>query len=529
MKQIGNFVVRTIDYVFVAWLAVILLGAVVCFSETISTGLIKYILIAVTLVGTLLFVTFGERIFNKIRILLGRICSISVGKMALFLFLFVVISKVFFVVLFNNDADKTIDMRLYKSFATQIANNGVITENTVSASMYKYQVIYGLFLSPVVKTFGNDSRVLTSYLSILFAIAVVLLFDIIRAYTGKNKAFVGLLLFNILPVGLFETQLLIHETPLLFFYILSFWLLLKSLNSNYHIALRLVTLLLSAILIAFGNKINQGGTVVIISYCIFVFALLCKEIISTKRVIWFITTICCYVLCFIVISGICTSYVNSVVKPSETDSIRIERSTENSLSLGWGLYLGTNTEYAGHWNKEDYDTYQKYTEFDSQEEALDYQKEIIKERVQTFVDKPWIIPGHLFRKIKGLWGGLFLPFAYEEGNSINSFVLYGMHGLIYKAICSIAYLTFILLCTVILFSHKRHKNCDINTFYLPISQFKMMIIGLTSVLFLFEVMPKYVSHMQIIMFTIGIFCVDGFMDNSKRFHDRLLRKKEIKA
>ena len=137
--------------------------------------------------------------------------------------------------------------------------------------MYKYQVIYGLFLSPVVKIIGNDSRVLTSYLSVLFAIVVVLLFDIIRVYTGKNKAFVGLLLFSILPVGLFETQLLIHETPLLFLYILSFWLLLKTLNSNYHITFRLVSLLLSAILITFGNKINQGGTVVIISYCIFVF------------------------------------------------------------------------------------------------------------------------------------------------------------------------------------------------------------------------------------------------------------------
>ncbi|MBK6087613.1 glycosyltransferase family 39 protein [Ruminococcus difficilis] len=525
MKKIGNFVVRTIDYVFVAWLTIILLASVVCFSETISTGVIKYILIAIILIGITLFVMFGERIFNKLRSLLRKISSISVGKMALFLFLFVVISKIFFVFLFNNDADKTIDMRLYKSFATQIANNGIITENTVPASMYKYQVIYGLFLSPVVKIFGNDSRALTAYLSILFAIAVVLLFDIIRVYTGKTKAFVGLLLFNILPVGLFETQLLIHETPLLFFYILSFWLLLKSLNHNYHIVLRLITLLLSAILIAFGNKINQGGTVVIISYCIFALALFCKDRITAKRVIWFLTTVCCYALCFVVISGICTSYVNSVVKPSETDSVLIEHSTENRLTLGWGLYLGTNIEHAGHWNKEDHETYQKYTEFDNQEDALDYQKEIINERVQVFVDKPWIIPGHLFRKIKGLWGGLFLPFAYEEGNSINSFVLHGLHGLIYKAICAIGYLSFILLCTVILFSHKRHKNCDINSFYSPISQFKMMIIGLTSVLFLFEVMPKYVSHMQIVMFTIGIICVDGFIDNSKRIHDRVLRKK----
>lgn len=56
----------------------------------------------------------------------------------------------------------------------------------------------------------------------------------------------------------------------------------------------------------------------------------------------------------------------------------------------------------------------------------------------------------------------------------------------------------------------------------------MLIIGLTLALFLFEVMPKYVSHMQIIMFCIGVFCFDGFMDNSHRIYNRVLRRIKVK-
>ena len=306
-------------------------------------------------------------------------------------------------------------------------------------------------------------------------------------------------------------------------------MLLKFLNNDVKLWKRLIALILSAIIIGFGNKINQGGTVVIISYCIYAFIIISSECIAPKAILKISTVVLCYVICFVVISNICVSFVEKHVVVPESEKTRIEASVSYRISLGWPLFLGSNIEHAGHWNAEDEEVYNKYKEFNNKEDAQNYLKGLVKDRLQVFKDNPLLIPGHLFNKIKGLWGSPFLPFAYEDGNQVNEFVLYGLNGLVYKTICAIAYLSFILLCTVILFSHKRHKNCDINTFYSPISQFKMMIIGLTSVLFLFEVMPKYVSHMQIIMFAIGIFCIDGFMDNSKRFHDCILRKKEIKA
>ena len=528
MRRIGDLAVRTVDYSFVFILTVIIFSAIVGFSEWISNGIIKYVLITLSLIVVACFVIFGERILKKLFAVGNIINGVSTFKLGIILFLFVFFSKVFFVFLFNNDADKTIDMRLYKSFATQLANNGVITDNVEPALLYKYQVIYGLFLSPVIRIFGNDSRVLTSFLSLLFAVLSVLLYDIMRKHVGKNKAFWGLLLFNVLPVGLFETQLLIHETPLLFFYITSFWILIKCLDNSFNIIVRALALLISAVLIAFGSKINYGGSVVIISYVFFVLIMAVKEKVTIRALLKCGYIIACYAVCFVVISSICDSFVNNhVIVPKNKESA-IEKSIYYDVELGWPIFLGTNLERTGHWNAEDAEIYNKYKEFETKEEAQNYIKGLINDRLQLFKDNPLLIPGHLFNKIKGLWGSPQLPFAYEEGNSINEFVLYGVHGIIYKGIMILSYWVFILLCAFILFSHTRHKNIDLDSFYTPVIQFKMMIIGITLALFLFEVMPKYVSHMQIIMFCIGIFSFSNFMDNSFRIHNKITSKFRLK-
>ncbi|MEE1255007.1 MAG: hypothetical protein UHN47_00620, partial [Lachnospiraceae bacterium] len=95
----------------------------------------------------------------------------------------------------------------------------------------------------------------------------------------------------------------------------------------------------------------------------------------------------------------------------------------------------------------------------------------------------------MFKKIKRLWGSPALPFSYGLGNEVNDFVLTGAHGIIYKCIWGFSQLSYILVCAIILFSHKRHKNIIINSYYSPLTQFKLMIVGLTAVLIVFEVMP----------------------------------------
>lgn len=519
MQKIGNFIVRTVDYIFFGLMVLILISAVFSLSQTIFSGWLQYCAIGATAILLALFVIFGNKIILFFKNTLSWICSISVIKMFIIIFITTALTKIFFVFLLNPDATKHPDMATYQSFAYQLAESGKITESVFSAFMWKYEVIYGLFLSPVVKLFGEDTKVMLTYLSVLFALLSVLLFDIIRPHVGKNKAFAAIMLFNFFPVGLFETQLLIHETALLFFYIMSFWLLLKAMDCKFNIALRVFALLLSALLIAFGNKINQGGTVVIISYCIYTFIFFCKEKqIDIKKIIKLLVAVACYLLCFVLVSNLCVAFVNNTVVMNETERQRVEQIQRNIVPYGWGLYLGANTEQFGIWNQEDAQTYYKYQDMEDEQEAKQYQIELIDSRMQVFKDNPARIPYHLLKKIQCLWGSPLLPLNYGLGNSVNDFILTGAHGIIYKMIWGISQIGYILLCALIIFSHKRHKKGVVDKFYSPVTQFKMMIVGLTFVLFLFEVMPKYVSHMQIILICIGAFCLNNFTINTNKKH-----------
>lgn len=510
----SSFFSRTINLIFTLIIALILSASIVSFSNYVANGLISIIIAILVIIVLMLIFYFANNIFDKIKKMLSFCSNLSVKWMALILFLVVSITKVFFCFLFDIDANLHPDMKNYLSFATQIANDGTITENVVSALKWPYEVIFGLFLSPVVKIFGNDTQVVTSFLSFCFAISSVLLFDIIRKYTGKNLAFVGILLFNLLPVGLFETQLLIHENALIFFYIVSFWLLHRALVLNSKLIIKILLILSSAILISFGNKINQGGTVVIISYCIYSLIVIFKNGINLKKVLSVISIILVFIVALFGVSNGCNMYVDSVVDNSKTNYVK----SESSIPYGWPIYLGFNYEHSGVWNQEDADTYYKYEEFDNKDEAREYQQELIDNRLQLYKDSPVLLIPHFFNKIKALWGSPFLPFVYDQGNEVNKFIMTGYGGIFNKLMNAVSYLVFILICFINLFSIKlyRKKKFSIN----PLIQLELMIIGLTMALILFEVMPKYVSYLQIIMFCIALLKVRDFCDNSKLLHNK---------
>ena len=527
MRKISNFFIKTISIIFFALVGFILLASIWGISEYISSGWMKYLIIGIIIVVIFLFYIFGENLFQKVYRLKGILNQISISKMFVFLFFFVLVTKVLLVFLLDNNANLHPDMKMYLSYATQLAEKGTITDNIAYALMFPYTVVYGWFLSPLVYIFGNDSKVCTTFLSVLFAFITILLFDIIRPYVGNLRAFLGLLLFNILPVGLFETQLLVHETALLFFYVLSFWLLLKAVNGKFNIIIKILMIIISSLLISFGAMINQGGKVVIVSYILLAIIMFFRDKIVWKRTLKFLSSVFCILMCFFIVSNICDSFIHNHVQYVKGENEHIERSVENRLPYAWIAYIGLNADKPGTWNEEDRDTFEKYSEIEDSSEAKEYQINLVKGRLDEFLKSPWLIPGHLFSKMKSLWGNVFLPFAYEQGGAVNDYILHGMHGIVYKAIVLISYLTFIVLCSVILLSVHKKKVCKTNSVCLPLIQFKMMIIGITLALVLFEVMPKYVSHMQIIMCCIGIFCLGNFMDNSKKLHNRVFHKKIV--
>lgn len=516
MKKLGNIIARTVDGVFWVIMVLILISAVLSFSESITMSWVKYFIVFFSVCFISLFVVLGHRILLLLKNLLSFVNKYSIIKMCVIIFLFVALSKTFLVFLLEPDPAKHPDMATYQSFAYQLSRQGEITEYIYSAFMWKYEVIYGMFLVPIVKLFGENAKVLLIFLSILFALISVLLFDIVRVHVGKNKAFITIMLFNMLPVGLFGTQLLLHETVLLFFYVISFWFLIKSLDNKYHVVLRIFAFLLSVLLITFGTQINQGGMIVIISYCLYIFVVFCNSRITINRLVKLCSVIACYLLCMVLMSYLCVTFVNNVVVLDETEKQKIEQIQENELPYGWVLYLGANTKHSGGWNQEDAITYYKYQSMTNAQEAKQYQIDLIFGRYEQLLDNPLIIPYLLFNKLKGVWGVPLLQYWYGLGNSVNQFMLTGMHGIIHKLLWTISELTYLLLCTIIVFSHNRRNKTPLNSFRSPVLQFKMFVVGITLLLLTFEVAPKYVSHLQIVLFTIALFDVNGFCDYSRR-------------
>ncbi len=522
----AKFITKAADIFTFVLLTGVLFVNMVKFSGYFLGESKKWIAVAALAVAIAVFCMIGGSIFNALKRLFSFVKKLSVRQMGVILVLFVLATKLFLVFLLDNDVNHHDDMHHYLYFAKQIADTGTITDETLYATMYPYTVCFSLFLTPWVKVFGNDPKALTSLMSILFTATSVLLFDIARAYIGKNKSFVAVLLYNILPIGLFQTQVLVHETVLLFCYALSFWLLLKATaEKTVSTPRRIVFLVLSSLTIAMGANLNLGGIIIMISFVIFAFVKALQPKLTAKRLLNLLMVIVSFVLCFVLIAGMCAVFQSHCVIPGEKERDKVQLAKESWMPVGWVVYLGTDYQNNGVWNERDRNVYHRFLNCETPQEAREYQQTLVQERINSLLSQPLILPKHFYHKYLEMWGVPFLGIVYGQGgNHINDILLYAGNRVIYKGILGLCYLSNILICSVILFSYfkKRKKHMELSV--TPELQFKLMFVGIILSLILFEVMNKYVSHLHIILMLLAFFRMDRFIEASNGFRSKLKRK-----
>ena len=505
-----RFIKKTVDVVFILLLMLILAVMSVSSAETVFSGFTAFAAGMIILAAVFAFLHFfKEKLQTCGRYIYKCLSGISGWKLSLILGLFSVVTKIVFVFLFDNNADLHPDMAMYRSFAQQFAESGKIVENAGYAFEYRYTAMYGLVLSPFAKIFGADTKVFTTALSVMNSVAVVLIFDIIKKYAGKAISFFILIIYCALPFGLFQTQLLTHENGLFFFHLLALWLFLKAFEKQKSISKQIAFLLLSSVVLSIGASINAAGRVMLISFAIYAFAKIFENGFSAKKAGQFL----CVALSLIVIFSSALAVTGSVVKNNIAQSETMQKN-EKRMPYAWALYLGLNYEESGLWNQEDVDTYSKYKEFETKDEAYEYQKQLIKERFEFLTESPVRIPVHFFNKLNVLWGTQLLPFAYEIGNSINDFVLHGAGGIINKGFRLLNGTAFLIAYATVFMAQiknikKKMEDAD------PQMHFKMCVIGVTAVLLLFEVTPKYATHLHILLFCILAMSLKTFFSVNK--------------
>lgn len=503
-------IVKTVNVVFAFFLGILLLTIGIDIAEYITNGYISYILgvIILCLVFASLWL-LHKKIKNFAKLLYYSVTNIAPWKLALILGGISAITKLFFVFLFDMNTDLHEDMQMYRSFAVQYAESGCITENIDYATWYKYTVTFGLILSPFAKIFGSDPKVFTSAFSILISIAIVLLFDIIKKYTGKEIAFVGLLIYTLFPFGLFQTQVLIHENGLLFFHILALWFYLKIFDKKYHYVIRGLCLLLSGISISIGKSINPSGQIIVFSFILYASVKIFKNGINIKKVYKFLCIVLVLATCFVGTSLLTDKIHENTVEKSPLKSVNMK-----AVPCGWQIYLGYNSEMNGYWNYEDYKTYYAFRDFDAQETANEYQITLIQERLQEYFDAPYKFIVLYFNKFKNLLAEPFLGVQYNFGNEANTFFLQGANGLLFKISILISYILNIYIYAILFIStlsNIKNKVFDIN----PSTHFKMSVIGITLVLLLIcEVTQKYATHMHTLLFATALFYIKSYFNNS---------------
>ncbi len=522
-----KFIYNTVYAFFFALMGIITYCLAKSFVSTFfNYAWYTYILAVLMIVGILgLFILFFKKFDNLCKTVSSSVGRLSACKLAIILGVVCLVTKVALIFVFKSDCNVHIDMSKYISFADQIAHNGIVTEHCDYAAYHSYTLVYGLFLSPIGYFFGTNSLAYEIFLAILMTALMVLLFDILQKYAGKVTAFVGILAYNLIPMGLFQPQVVVHETPLLFFHVLSLWLLLKIFDNKYKPLTKAIFAVICAVSLIIGTCLNVAGKVIMISLAIFSFVKIIsavsncpsKKKIIAKKGAQILAVVLTFIVCLSMCSTITSACVDRFVANPPENNFK-----EKKIPMGWGLYVGSNYETYGTISGKDKEVFNKYKEMEDVEEAKQYQIDLIKERYDYLLSSPKRIVMLVYKKLAVLWSPYFAFRGNPESPGYQAFASMagGIGRLAMLGITYVAYVIFYLMTLIGIYNKKEREKKEKS----PILHFMMVPVGLTLALILFEVLAKYSSHAHILIFAVGILNFNSFRLNMYTMREKLLPK-----
>lgn len=444
------------------------------------------------------------------------IANLSCGKMIFIIVAVGLVTKLSLLFILQIDSQQHGDFAKYWSFIQQLTNSNEITEDIEYAIRFPYTLIYATVFIPFTKIFGVSSILITNiYLVILFTVGSVLLFDTVKYHKGKNYAFVTAMLWICMPLGMIEPLLLVHENALVFFHILAIWLFFRVLPACKNKILKLICLLATAFVISYAAIINQFAYISIIAFIIICFIKLFKSKSRLKAfvsfVLVFVVLACSSVLCNVARN----TYVENVVKGELTGAV-----ATHELPFAWVLYVGASYEYAGSWNTEDFNTFIKYREIESVDEAKEYQIKIIKERYIDFLNHPAKLAKHLNNKMEVL-NYPFSPINYDAGSKVNDFIMHGLNGHIQDARMAVYSLINVYVGLALVLTFRKRSEYDGHS-SLPV-YLMLFVIGNFMIMLLVETMPKYSSHLLFVYTTLISLGMNNIKHNINSFNDKIAK------
>ncbi|MCD8382533.1 MAG: glycosyltransferase family 39 protein [Clostridiales bacterium] len=460
------------------------------------------------------FLENRERIGKVRKCVSDALNRLSRGQMVAIITLVSLLTKTAVTFLFQIDSSKYSDPAVYYSFVEQLVDAGRITEHAEYAAYYSYTLAFSLLFVPVGKLFGVSITNFTMELSVLHTIVAILFFDLICYWKEKNTAFVAVLFWVLVPTTIVQTQLMCHENGFLFFHVVAIWFLFRVVPSQKQPLWKLFAYVMGCLSLCIAALINMIGYVSICALVVYLVLTVGAgriQLFSTDRTpvaVRLPTRIGSILICVLILFG--SSWLIRMSFESVCEDVidgyqeLLEQRDSRRIPYSWSVYVGMNYETAGEWNEEDQSVYYLYEEIEDDEEAIEYQINLLAERFAWYCEQPMRIIIHLNDKMQMIWGHFFNPLGYGWGNDINDAVLNWKGGILYQVFTLCCHLINIAAAAIIVLSapigrRNRHEGENKSSIYIY-----LFLIGATLVFLFVEVSPKYSSHMQVFIYLLAV-------------------------
>ena len=341
-----------------------------------------------------------KQIIRIITSFLNRIDDISYKKLLFFIALLSLLTKALAVFVFQiNSIDDHSDINVYVTTSKELSENMLAETYADYCMTFSHMFWFAMFLSPITKIFGISQIAYSLFFVLVNTIVCVLLFDLFAFVFNKQKSFIAVMLYILLPSQILLPQYITHENASLFFLTISLWLYFKQYRGASGKAKMIVFFALSIVALSHCNAINSLGIVAFIALFIIFFIETVREK-TKKAVLKMLAKGISLTLVFL----LGTLMMNSF----QASHSKLNYEPNNNKML-WTLYVGSNYESQGEWfDDKKWDDYPSgYT----LNQINDYRKGLISEHYAELFHNPVKLIDLVKNKMVNMWG----TFGYSTG------------------------------------------------------------------------------------------------------------------
>lgn len=449
---------------------------------------------SLVLIFALLFLyKFYDAIMNKICSALAFVKRISYIKMLIILVFVSLFTKLVCIFVFRIDSiNSHPDINVYITTSKELARNGFASKYGGYCYSYSHMFWFSVFLLPITKVFGDSQIAFSIYLSVINTISVFLFFDVVTKVFSKDRAFVILIAFVLLPSQILLPQYITHENALLFFLSITVWLYFKVIPSIQNSFIKKCIYVLFILNLFFCYMVNGLGLVIFLAFFIlFIIELLRKK---TKRYLLVTSVKCISIIGILILGSIITNYI-------QLSHTQLEQNYVRGNKVLWTLYVGSNSNTKGAWSIEDCNNWDNLPE-ETDELAIDnYRKELLIDRYVDLISHPKNLILLFKDKFSIMWSDFTYSITFANETIPNKEIKHIYNQYLFKLLTLLNYFVLFVVSAFGLQSIIINRRKKTNTFFIFLELF---LLGSTALLMLTELSNKYTISLQLVFFIVSL-------------------------